>query len=377
MNYYEILGISQNATDNEIKKAFRKKAMEYHPDRNKGDKKAEEKFKEINEAYETLKDPQKKAAYDRYGHDAYKQAASGEGHSGFSQGFNFNFGAGGGASFTDIFEEFFNATGSSERAERMDMRGNDLRFDTSITLEEAFKGKDLEINIKSHVKCDTCKGTGSEGGQQPKLCPSCRGTGRMRFSQGFFTVERTCNACNGTGHIIEKSCKDCRGSGRVMKSRTLKVNIPAGIAHGAKIRLSGEGEAGIRNGRAGDLYIFVSIKPHSLFKRENNVIHCDVPVSFVQATLGGEIEVPTIDGSKAVVKIPAGTQSGQILKLRSKGMSILRSTMRGDMFIHAIVETPTNLTARQKELLEEFAKEQNTQPKSEGFFAKVKDFLGQ
>lgn len=378
MDYYETLGVSKSASEDEIKKAYRKLAMKYHPDKNKGDKAAEEKFKEINEAYETLKDPQKKAAYDRYGHDAYKGAASGGGFNrgggGFSsQGFNFDFGGGGG--FSDIFDEFFSAAGGGGgMGDRMEMRGSDLRYDATITLEEAFHGKDIELKMRTNVKCKSCNGTGSEGGAKPKVCPHCKGRGRMRFTQGFFTVEKTCSACNGTGHIIENSCKNCRGAGRVNEMRTLKVSIPAGIADGAKIRLAGEGEAGIRGGAAGDLYIFVSIKPHKLFRREKNAIYCDVPVSFVTAALGGEIEVPTIDGKKAVVKVPAGTQSGQLLKLRGKGMSVVRSSLRGDMFVQVNVETPVNLTDHQKELLQEFDKEHKAHPKSEGFFAKVKEF---
>lgn len=377
MDYYQTLGVSKSATDDEIKKAYRKLAMKYHPDKNKGDKAAEEKFKAINEAYETLKDPQKKAAYDRYGHENYKNATSG---GGFNPGagadfrdFSFNFG-GGSSAFSDIFEDFFGGSMHGGQGERVEMRGNDLRYDATITLEEAFRGKDIELKLRTHVKCDDCKGTGSEGGVKPKVCPSCKGTGKMRFSQGFFMVERTCSACNGTGHIIENSCKKCRGAGRVSQSRTIKISIPAGIMDGAKIRLSGEGEAGIRGGRAGDLYIFVSVKPHKLFTREGNSIHCDVPISFVTAALGGEVEVPTIDGKKAVVKIPEGTQGGQILKLRGKGMSIVRSSLRGDMFVHAIVETPVGLTARQKELLKEFDADHKSHPKSEGFFAKVKEF---
>lgn len=378
MDYYQTLGVSKTASDNDIKKAYRKLAMQYHPDRNKGNKSAEAKFKEINEAYETLKDPQKKAAYDRYGHDAYKNAASGGGFNpnagGFSD-FNFSgFSRGGSSPFSDIFEDFFSAAGGMGGGVHEELRGSDLRYDTSLTLEEAFFGKEIEINMRMNVKCDECNGIGSEGGVKPKVCPSCRGTGRMRFSQGFFTVERTCSACNGTGHIIENSCKKCRGAGRVSQNRTLKVSIPAGVSNGAKIRLSGEGEAGIRGGRTGDLYIFVSVKPHKLFTRDGNSIHCEVPVSLVTAALGGEIEVPTIDGKKAVIKIPAGTQSGQILKLRGKGMSVVRSSVRGDMFVHAMVETPVDLTEHQKELLREFDKEHKVHPKSEGFFAKVKEF---
>lgn len=378
-DYYETLGVQKNASDDDIKKAYRKLAMKYHPDRNKGDKTAEAKFKEVNEAYETLKDPQKKAAYDRYGHDAYKNAASGGGFNpgtgggGFSgSGFHFDFGDE--SAFSDIFEGFFGGRRASSTHERSEMRGSDLRYETSITLEEAFRGKEIELNIRTGVKCDSCNGTGSEGGVKPKTCPSCRGTGKMRFSQGFFMVERTCTACNGTGHIIEKSCKSCNGSGRVSKTKTIKVSIPAGIEDGAKIRLAGEGEAGLRGGRNGDLYIFVTVKPHKLFRREKDTIHCDVPISIVTAALGGEIEVPTIDGKKALVKVPDGTQSGNILKLRGKGMSIMRRTLRGDMLVHVRVETPVNLTKRQKELLQEFDKEHNAHPQSSGFFAKVKEF---
>lgn len=375
MNYYETLGVQKNSSDDDIKKAYRKLAMKYHPDRNKGDKTAEAKFKEINEAYETLKDPQKKAAYDRYGHEAYKNAASGGGFSpgagNAGSGFHFDFGDE--SAFSDIFE-FFSGRQSRNAYERAEMRGSDLRYETSITLEEAFHGKEIELSIRTGAKCESCDGSGSEGGKKPKACPSCRGSGKMRFSQGFFMVERTCTACNGTGYIIEKSCKSCNGSGRVSKTKKIKVSIPAGIEDSARIRLSGEGEAGLRGGSSGDLYIFVSVRPHRLFKREGNAIHCDVPISIVTAALGGEIEVPTIDGKKAVVKVPAGTQAGNILKLRGKGMSVIRSSLRGDMLIHARVETPVNLTKRQKELLQEFDKEHNSHPQSSGFFAKVKEF---
>ncbi|MDR3180110.1 MAG: molecular chaperone DnaJ [Holosporaceae bacterium] len=371
-DYYETLGVSKSSNNDDIKKAYRKLAMQYHPDRNKGDKKAESKFKEINEAYETLKDPQKKAAYDRYGHDTYKNTSNGGGFNpgGFSSsGFDF----GGNSPFSDIFEEFF-GTGSSMHSERMDMRGADLRYEATITLEEAFRGKNIDLKVKTNVTCQTCHGFGTAGGEKPKTCPSCRGSGKMRFTQGFFMVEKTCTSCNGTGHIIENSCRDCRGSGRVNVSKNINVSIPAGIEDGARIRLSGEGEAGLRGGKTGDLYIFVTVKPHQLFKREGNTIHCEVPISMITAALGGEVEVPTIDGKKALVKIPAGTQSGNILKLRSKGMSIVRSSLRGDMMINLKVETPVNITKKQKELLEEFDKENDSHPQSSGFFSKVREF---
>ncbi|MDR2268457.1 MAG: molecular chaperone DnaJ [Holosporaceae bacterium] len=371
INYYETLGLTKTTSDDDIKKAYRKLAMQYHPDRNKGDKVAEAKFKEINEAYETLKDPQKRAAYDRYGHNAYKNASSSSGGDFYSSGFSFSSSSG----FSDIFDDFFSSASSSmHSSERVDMRGSDLRYDITITLEEAFHGKNIDLKIKTNIACKECNGTGSEKGEKPKKCPSCRGSGRQRFSQGFFTVEKTCNSCNGTGHIIENSCKNCRGAGRIGGTRNINVSIPAGIEDGARIRLSGEGEAGIRGGSAGNLYIFVSIRSHQLFRREGEAIHCDVPISITTAALGGEVEVPTIDGKKAVIKIPAGTQSGSILKLRNKGMSVVRSSMRGDMLVHAKVETPVNLTRKQKELLEEFDKESDTHPQSSGFFSKVKEF---
>ena len=376
MDYYETLGVSKSASDDDIKKAFRKLALKYHPDRNKGDKNAETKFKDINEAYETLKDPQKRAAYDRYGHDAYKNAESGGGFrpGGFSssQGFDFDFSNTG--AFSDIFEEFFGGSMGGSHAGRAEMRGADLRYDATITLEEAFKGKDIELKMRTNVKCSSCGGSGAANGTKPRTCPHCRGSGKTRFSQGFFMVERTCSACNGTGHIIEESCKECRGAGRVSKSKTINVSIPAGIENGARIRLAGEGEAGIRGGSSGDLYIFVTIKPHKLFQRKGQDIHCEVPVSMVTAALGGEIEVPTIDGKKAVVKVPAGTQSGQMLKLRGKGMSVVRRTLRGDMYVHAVVETPVNLTDGQKELLRQFDCDNKSCPRADGFFAKVKEF---
>ncbi len=381
MDYYQTLGLTKNASDNDIKKAYRKLAMKYHPDRNKGDKNAEEKFKEVNEAYETLKDPQKKAAYDRYGHDAYKNAASGGGFDprsagGFSGSGGFGFGFGG-SSFTDIFDDIINEAMFGSRgasAGRSEMRGNDLRYEASITLEEAFLGKEINLSMRTYVKCKECNGIGSENGEQPKVCPSCKGKGRKRFAQGPFVMERTCDACNGTGHIIEHSCSHCRGSGRINKLKEIKISIPAGIENGSKIRLTGEGEAGIRGGAAGDLYVFVGVRPHRLFKRDGSSIHCEVPISLITAALGGEIEVPTIEGKKAVLKIPEGTQSGQILKLKGKGMSIVRSSSRGDMFVHVTVETPVNLTDHQKELLREFDKDHKVHPKTEGFFSKVKEF---
>lgn len=369
-DFYQTLGVARDASADSIKKAYRKMAKEYHPDKNKGDASAEAKFKEINEAYDTLKDPQKRAAYDRYGHDAYQQGGSGGG--GFSSGFSdFNFSGG---SFSDIFEEIFSGGARSGSASRQEVSGNDLRYDCTMTLEEAFRGKDLSFRMKSFVKCEVCAGSGSSSGKV-KICGVCGGHGRTRVSQGFFVVERTCNACNGMGHIIEQPCKQCSGAGRYTKTRTLEVKIPAGVENGMKIRLAGDGEAGIRGGRAGDLYIYVTIKSHTLFKRDGSSISCEVPIPMATAILGGEVDVPTIDGNMASLKINPGTQGGQVYKMRSKGMSILRSSHRGDMFVHVKVETPINLSERQKALIHEFQKEEHVSPQSNGFFSRVKDFL--
>lgn len=375
-DFYQTLGINKSASGDEIKKAYRKLAMKYHPDKNQGDKSAEKKFKEINQAYEVLKDEQKRAAYDRYGSSAFENGGSGfsSNTSGFSAG-DFHFSSS--SSFSDIFENIFSSAmgGNDSGSYRADMRGQDLRYNVDLSLDEAFRGKNIDITLKTSVRCDSCSGTGSENGIRPKVCPACRGSGKTRFTQGFFMVEKTCASCNGTGNIIENSCKICKGSGRIQKIKTINVTIPAGIEDNVRIRLQGEGEAGLRGGSSGDLYVFVSIKKHQLFERRGNEIHCQVPISIVTAALGGEIEVPTIDGKKTTIKIPCGTQNNQMFKLRGKGMSIVRSALRGDMFVHAKVETPINLTKRQKELLNEFDKEGVNQPESEGFFAKVKDFL--
>ena len=376
-DYYDTLGVSKGASEDEIKKAYRKMAMKYHPDKNMGDKSAEQKFKEINEAYEVLKDPQKKAAYDRYGSDAFANGgfnpnAGGFGGFGGGGGFGgFDFG-GGPSGFHDIFEEFFG--GGAAHQQRSEIRGEDLQYETTLTLEEAFKGKKIKISLKTNVRCMSCGGYGSEGGAKTKPCPACKGTGRMRFSQGFFTVERTCTSCNGMGQIIENSCKTCSGSGRVAKTKTIEVNIPAGVDNGTRIRVAGEGEAGIRGGVNGDLYVFVTVKQHAIFDRDGGSIHCTFPISMTTAALGGELEVPTIDGKRVSINIPAGTQNGQQLKLRGKGMPHIRTGVRGDMIVHMKVTTPVNLTARQKELLEEFAKDYKPHPQSEGFFSKVREF---
>lgn len=374
-DFYQTLGVNKDASADEIKKAYRKLAMKYHPDQNMGDKKSEQKFKEINEAYEVLKDPQKKAAYDRYGSDAFTNGGGFNpgGAGGFrANGFDFDFG---GTSFHDIFEDFFGDMGGRQRNNgRSEIRGEDLQYDTSLTLEEAFKGKKIKISLKSHVRCSSCGGYGSEGGAKTKQCPSCHGTGRMRFSQGFFAVEKTCTACNGMGRIIENSCKTCSGSGRILKSRTIEVNIPAGVESGSRVRVSGEGEAGIRGGVSGDLYVFINVRPHAIFDRDGSTIKCTFPVSITTAALGGSIEVPTIDGKRISITVPAGTQSGHMLKVRGKGMPNLKSGIIGDMIVQIKVLTPVNLTSRQKELLEEFARDHKPHPQAEGFFAKVREF---
>ena len=370
-DYYELLGVGRTASADDIKKAFRKLAMQHHPDRNPGSKEAERKFKDVNHAYDILKDPDKRAAYDRYGSAAFEGGAPG-GAGGFhGQGFDF------GSVFGDIFDEMFNAGGRGRPGgPRADMRGQDLRFNLEITLEQAYSGTEATVRVPSSVTCESCHGSGAEPGSRPQQCPTCHGRGRLRAQQGFFTVERTCHACHGVGQVIDKPCRACAGQGRVRRDKTLKVNIPAGVEDGTRIRLSGEGEAGTRGGPAGDLYVFLSVRRNPLFEREGADIHCRVPISMVQATLGGSIEVPTLDGKMARINIPAGAQGGHQFRLRGRGMPVVRSSQRGDMYIEINVETPTNLTARQKELLKEFEKAGKTSPESEGFFSKVKEMFG-
>ena len=364
-DYYKTLGIERNAKPDEIKKAYRKLAMQFHPDRNAGNAEAEHKFKEINEANDVLSDEQKRAAYDRFGHAAFENGGPGAGG-----------GEGFGAGFSDIFEEMFgDFMGARGGGRGRAARGNDLRYNMQITLAEAFKGVKSNIRVPSSIPCATCTGTGSKNGAAPETCASCHGHGKVRAQQGFFTIERTCPTCQGQGKVIKDACPKCSGSGRTRQEKTLAVTIPPGVEEGTRIRLAGEGEAGLHGAPAGDLYIFVSIAQHNVFHRDGANIYCKVPLPFTTAALGGQIEVPTVDGARARITIPAGTQSGHQFRLRAKGMSILRSKERGDMFVQAAIETPVNLTKKQKELLAEFneAGGAKNNPESEGFFAKVKD----
>ncbi|MDO8980078.1 MAG: molecular chaperone DnaJ [Afipia sp.] len=367
--YYETLEVERSIDEAGLKTAFRKLAMKWHPDKNPGDPSCEHKFKEISEAYEILKDGNKRAAYDRYGHAAFEQGNGG--------GHGPGFGAGFASSFSDIFEDLFGMAGQrGGRGGRE--RGADLRYNMEITLEEAFSGKTAQINIPVAVTCETCSGTGAKAGTKPKTCSTCGGAGRVRQAQGFFTLERTCPGCQGRGQMIETPCGSCSGQGRVQKERTLSVNIPPGVEDGTRIRLSGEGEAGVQGGPAGDLYIFLSLASHKFFQRDGADLHCRVPVSMVTAAMGGEFEVPTIDQGKTKVKVPSGTQSGRRFRVASKGMPVLRSRQMGDMYVQVVVETPQNLTKKQKELLAEFEKLSSgeTQPEAAGFFKMVKDFFG-
>ncbi len=366
-DYYEVLGVSRTCTEVELKSAFRKLAMQHHPDRNPGDKECEHRFKEINEAYDVLKDGDKRAAYDRFGHAAFEQGMGG-GH---------GFGADFASTFSDIFEDLFGMGGGRRSRAGGRERGTDLRYNMEISLEDAYEGKTAQIKIPTSVSCEVCSGTGAKAGTRPKTCATCGGAGKIRHAQGFFTLERTCPACQGRGQVIDNPCPSCAGSGRVTRERTLSVNIPAGVEDGTRIRLAGEGEAGVRGGPAGDLYIFLTLASHEFFQRDGADLHCRVPISMVAAALGGEFEVPTVDGGKSRVKIPAGTQSGRRFRLSGKGMPVLRSKQVGDMYVQVMVETPQNLTKRQRELLAEFDKlsSQATQPESEGFFSRVKEFL--
>ena len=368
-DFYETLGVERGADEKVLKAAFRKLAMQFHPDRNPGDAGAEIRFKEINLAYEVLKDPQKRAAYDRFGHAAFEQGMGAGGGHPFS-------GAGG---FADIFEDIFGDImgGGRRRSSGGRERGADLRYNMEITLEEAFSGRTAQIRVPSSVTCDECSGSGARPGTQPTTCAMCSGSGRVRASQGFFSVERTCPQCGGRGQTIKDPCPKCAGQGRVTEERALSVNIPAGIEDGTRIRLAGEGEAGQRGGPAGDLYIFLSVKPHELFQRDGADLYCKVPISMTTAALGGQFEVTSLDGTQTRVKVPEGTQNGRQFRLRGKGMPVLRQPQMGDLYIQVAVETPQNLSKRQRELLEEFEQLSSTEnsPQSSGFFSRMKDFF--
>ena len=369
-DYYELLGLSKGASADEIKKAYRAKAKELHPDRNADNPNAEAQFKEVNEAYDVLKDADKKAAYDRFGHAAFEGGMGGGGRPGGQGDFT--------SAFSDVFDDLFGdfmgggrRSGGRNRA----TRGSDLRYNLRVSLEEAYKGLQKSIKVPTSVQCGSCNGTGAESGSEPTTCPTCSGMGKVRATQGFFTVERTCPTCSGLGQMIKNPCRSCSGAGRVEKDRSLSVNVPAGVETGTRIRLSGEGEAGMRGGLAGDLYIFIEVEEHKIFNRDGLNLFCRVPVSMSSAALGGDIEVPTIDGGRSRVKIPQGSQSGRQMRLRGKGMPAIKSSHSGDMFIELAVETPVNLTSRQKELLREFEKlSEDNNPESTSFFSSVKSF---
>ena len=382
-DYYDVLGVSKTASADDLKKAYRKLAMQYHPDQNANNKQAEEKFKELNEAYEILKDDQKRAAYDRMGHAAFDPANGGfGGGAGRAGGFDFNFG-GGRAGFSDIFEEVFsdfmgNGRRGAESNTPRGQRGSDRRYDVNISLEEAFHGLQKKVKISGRLTCDVCRGSGAEKESKPVSCTTCRGRGSVRAQQGFFTIERPCPTCHGQGQTIPNPCKKCSGTGAIAGEKTLNVSLPAGIEDGSRIRLSGEGDPGYQGASAGDLYVFVTIDPHVFFERDSSMLYCRAPIPMTMAALGGSLEVPTIDGGRARVIIPEGTQSGRQFRLKGKGMSILRRSTHGDMIISVQVETPVDLTKKQRDILEQFQQETTSQghsPESDKFIAKVKRFL--
>jgi molecular chaperone DnaJ len=376
-DFYEVLGVARGATADEIKKAYRGKAKELHPDRNKDKPEAEAQFKEANEAYEILKDPEKKAAYDQFGHAAFDGGMGGgpRGHGGpGAQGGDFS------SAFSDVFEDLFGDFMGGARGRGRGRggvsRGADLRYNLSVTLEDAYNGKQATISVPGSVRCAACEGSGAEGGAQPQKCPTCSGHGKVRAQQGFFTIERTCPTCAGRGQIIKNPCATCGGQGAVRKDRALNVSIPPGVETGTRIRLAGEGEAGGRGGPPGDLYIFIEVAEHAIFSREGLHLHCRIPVPMTTAALGGEIEAPLLDGGRTRVKVPVGVQSGKQLRLRGKGMPALqRPGQQGDLYIELMVETPVNLTVRQRELLREFEQQKaDNSPQSQNFFSKVKGF---
>lgn len=376
-DYYKLLGISKSASQDEIKKSYRKLAMKYHPDKNPDDKDAEKKFKEINAAYDVLKDEKKRKIYDTYGEEGINQAAGGGGFGQGRGGFDFSSG------FSDIFEDLFGGFGggtggTGHRGGRaQEQRGSDLRYNLDITLEQAYRGETVTIKVPKLSTCDTCDGSGSADGKKPEICGTCGGTGRVRVQQGFFVMERTCSTCGGTGHIIKNPCRTCNGTGRVKKSKSLSVKIPVGVEEGTRIRLSGEGEAGMNGAPAGDLYIFISIKNHKFFKQEGIDLYCEVPIKMTTAAMGGEVVVPTISGAKAKIKIPEGTQQGDQFRLKGKGFPRMSNKNSfGDMYVQAVIETPVKLNKKQKELLSEFEKlSSDNSPNSDGFFGKMKDLF--
>lgn len=379
-DYYDLLGVQKGASADEIKKGYRKMAMKYHPDQNKDNPEAEAKFKEVNEAYDVLKDEQKRAAYDRYGKAAFENGMGGGARGGAGGFSDFGFGTAGAGNFSDIFEEMFGDMMGGRRGGGTGhggaTRGSDLQYTLDIELSDAFKGVEKTIRVPTWESCETCDATGAKPGTKPATCASCNGIGRVRAQQGFFTVERTCPTCGGAGQTIKEKCTACAGDGRMRTSKTLKVNIPAGIDQGRRIRLSGEGEAGLKGGPSGDLYVLINIKPHKFYQRDGANLHCRVPVAMTTAALGGSINVPTIEGGKAEVKVPAGTQTGQQFRLKGKGMSVMRSNSRGDAYIEIFVETPVNLSSKQKDVLKEFGGKDPSKnsPESAGFFNKVKEF---
>ena len=365
-DYYDTLGVAREADADALKQAYRKLAMQYHPDRNPGDTEAEHKFKQVNEAYDVLKDDQKRAAYDRFGHAAFEGGAPGG-----QPGGGFDFGSG----FADIFDEMFGDFMGGRRSTRS--RGDDLRYNMEISLEEAYQGSETRIKIPASVTCDTCDGSGAAPGSGPTSCTACHGHGKVRAQQGFFTIERTCPTCQGAGRTIENPCRSCAGTGRTRREKTLAVTIPQGVEDGTRIRLAGEGEAGMHGASPGDLYIFVSVRPHRLFERDGTTLFCQVPIPMTTAALGGTVEMPTIDGTLAKMTIPRGTQSSRQFRLRGKGMTGLHGRGRGDMLVEIQVETPVNLSQRQQDLLREFeaegeGAEHATSPESESFFSRVK-----